>query len=116
MKVLVCGGREWNDTTIIRKRLYKLPCDTIIIEGGCRGADLLARNVALEIGLEVIEFPAAWNKYGKSAGFIRNFRMLETKPELIIAFHDNIAKSKGTKHTIAEAKKAGIEVEIIDGM
>jgi hypothetical protein len=113
MKVLVCGSRYWIDIEIILKRLDKLPCDTIIVEGGCCGADLLARNVALEIGLEVIEFPASWKKHGKAAGIIRNFRMLETKPELIIAFHDNMAKSKGTKHTVSEARKAGIEVEII---
>jgi hypothetical protein len=39
--------------------------------------------------------------------------MLNTKPHLVIAFHDDIDNSKGTKHTVTEARKRGIEVEII---
>lgn len=119
MKVLVCGSRDWVDRKIIRERLLKLPPDTIIIEGGCghgfgpTGVDLLARAVALEIGFEVVEFPAAWKKYGNAAGPIRNIKMLNTKPHLVIAFHDDIDNSKGTKHTVTEARKRGIEVEII---
>lgn len=116
MKILVCGGRYWSNKGVIKKRLWDLPSDTIIVEGGCNGADLMARDVALEIGLEVVEFPAAWKKHGKSAGMIRNLKMLNTKPHLVIAFHDDIANSKGTKHTIKEARKLGIEVEVIDGM
>lgn len=115
MKVLVCGDRNWANKGVIKRRLFELPSNTIIIEGGCQGADLLAREVALEIGLEVVEFPAAWKKYGKSAGIMRNIKMANTKPNLIIAFHGDIKSSKGTKHMVAEARKRGIEVEIIEG-
>jgi hypothetical protein len=34
-------------------------------------------------------------------------------PEKVVAFHENIKKSKGTANMIAQAKKAGISVEII---
>ena len=115
MKVIVCGSRDWKDIPTIRKRLLELPHITTVIEGGCEGADLIAREVALDIGLEVVEFPAAWKKYGKAAGPKRNIRMLNTKPDLLIAFHDDMSKSKGTKHIVREAKKRGITVEIIDG-
>ncbi len=113
MKVLVCGDRNWSNREIVRKRLSELPSNTIIVEGGCEGADLIAREVALEIGLEVVEFPAVWKKYGKSAGPIRNIKMLDTKPHLVIAFHDDFKNSKGTKHVVTEARKRGIETEII---
>ena len=113
MKVVVCGCRDWDNKKIIHKRLFELPSNTIVIEGGCKGADLLAREVALEIGLEVVEFPAAWKKYGKAAGPTRNIKMLNTKPCLVIAFHNNLKSSKGTKHTVTEARKRGIEVEVI---
>lgn len=113
MKVVVCGSRDWNRYRTIRKRLVELPKNAIIIEGGCDGADLIAREIALDIGLEVAEFPAAWKKYGKAAGPIRNIKMLNTKPHLVIAFHDDLNKSKGTKHVIGEARKRGIEVESI---
>lgn len=115
MKIVVCGDRNWANKGIIRKRLLKLPSNAIVIEGGCDGADLLAREVALAIGLEVVEFPAAWKKYGKAAGPLRNIRMLNTNPQLIIAFHDNIINSKGTKGIIMEARKRKIVVEVIDG-
>jgi len=113
MKVVVCGCRNWKWFEIIYERLAKLPSNALIIEGGASGADRQARNAALEIGLEVVEFPAAWKKYGKAAGPTRNIKMLDTKPSLVIAFHNDIENSKGTKHTVAEARKRGIEVEII---
>lgn len=115
MKVLVCGDRNWINKEIIRKRLLELSPNAIIIEGGCNGADLLAREIALDIGLEVVEFPAAWKKYGKVAGPTRNLMMLNVKPHLVIAFHNNPESSKGTKHTTTEARKRGIEVEVIMG-
>ncbi len=39
--------------------------------------------------------------------------MLDTKPSLVIAFHNDLSKSKGTKHIVREAKKRGVETEII---
>lgn len=116
MKVLVCGGRKWLNVEIITKRLLELPANAIIIEGGCSGADLISRNVALDIGLEVVEFPAAWRKYGKPAGMLRNLKMLNTNPQLVIAFHNDLSKSKGTKNMVSEARKRGIEVEVINGV
>jgi hypothetical protein len=113
MKVVVCGDRKWLNISIIEKRLLELPSDTIIVQGECSGADILAKNVAREIGLDVVGFYANWNKYGKSAGPIRNIKMLNTGPKLVIAFHDDLQKSKGTKHIVTEARKRGIEVEVI---
>ncbi len=119
MKVIVCGSRDWNDIVVIRDRLTKLQdqCpDAIIIEGGCDGADIMARQVSRAIGLDLVEFPANWTKHGKAAGPIRNIKMLDTKPSLVIAFHDNLSQSKGTKHITTEARKRGIEVEIISNV
>ena len=115
MKVVVCGSRDWSHdlSDVIRKRLFDLPCDTIIVEGGCDGVDTMARNLTLNMGFEVVTFWAAWRKYGKSAGPIRNIKMLDTGPSLVIAFHDDLSKSKGTKHIVAEARKREIETEVI---
>ncbi len=113
MKVVVCGDRKWLNISIIEKRLLELPSDTIIVQGECDGADSLARNIAREIGLDVVGFYANWNKYGNPAGPIRNIKMLDTKPHLVIAFHDDLTKSRGTKHIVKEARKRGIKVEVI---
>ena len=113
MKVIVCGDRKWKDRKAIFTRLFDLPSDTIVVEGGADGADSMAREVALSLGYEVVTFWAAWKKYGKSAGPKRNIKMLNTGPGLVIAFHDDLSQSKGTKHTVTEARKRGIETEVI---
>jgi hypothetical protein len=85
-----------------------------IIEGNARGADTMAGVYATTWGLGLEVYPANWKKYNKAAGPIRNQQMLdEGKPDLVLAFHDNIDKSKGTKDMVARAEKAGIEVRII---
>ncbi len=113
MKVIVCGDREWSNESVICERLHKLPSDTIIIQGECEGADNLAMYLAREIGLDVVGFYANWQKYGRSAGPRRNIKMLNTNPSLVLAFHDDLDKSKGTKHIVGEARKRGIKVEVI---
>ena len=49
--------------------------DTVIISGGATGADALAERYAKERNIEMIVMPADWNKYGKSAGPMRNRAM-----------------------------------------
>jgi hypothetical protein len=114
MVVLVCGDRNWDDYDTIRKELKKLPKGSVIVHGDCRGADKIAGEVAMELGLKVIAFPAEWGKYGKSAGPIRNAKVLEeTRPDLVLAFHDDLENSKGTKDMVYRAAKENIMVKII---
>ena len=114
-RVLICGDRNWTDFEAIHRHIKTLPKDSVIIQGMCRGADLMARSSALLHGLKVEDYPADWNKYGRAAGPIRNRQMLdEGKPDIVYAFHPNIAESKGTKNMVNQAKKRGIEVIIVE--
>lgn len=113
MKVLVTGDRHWYNKDRIREILSALTDVECIIEGEARGADTLAREVAEELGIPVKKFPADWDKHGKAAGPIRNIQMLDEKPDLVIAFHDNLALSRGTKHTVTEANKRRIPVRLV---
>lgn len=113
MHVLVCGDRNWSDLKKIEERLSKLSKDTLVIEGGAKGADLLARRVAEKLGFDIIEIPANWVRHGRAAGPIRNQLMLGLAPDLVIAFHPDLTKSKGTADTVNEARRRGIPVEII---
>src|SRR5260221_1975327 len=88
-----------------------------VIHGGARGADRLAGYAAKSLGLGLEEYPADW-KLGKAAGVIRNQQMLEillqcSNPEmnLVLAFHDDLENSKGTKDMVERAKKAGIRIK-----
>lgn len=111
MRILVCGDREWSDWEMILQELSVYPTDTVIIEGEARGADRLAGQVAVELGFQVIRFPADWKKYGRGAGPIRNQQMLdEGRPDLIIAFHDDLEHSRGTLDMVMKARKAGIQI------
>lgn len=113
--VLVCGDRNWTNREAIFRVLSLLPPDTTILHGGCRGADNMAGEIAIELGMKVEIFPADWDRYGPAAGPIRNIQMLDKNPKLVIALHENLAKSKGTAHTVREARKRNIKVHIVKG-
>lgn len=114
MRVLICGDRNWTDRKTIEDYIKTLPKGTQIIEGECRGVDIIAREIAQKYGLEVYEFPADWSRLGKAAGPIRNKAMIKYgKPDIVIAFHNNIEQSKGTKNMLKCAKKHGIPTRVI---
>lgn len=119
MRVIVCGSRDWTDTKVILERLKQLPADTMVMTGGCRGADRIADELIrwsdhLWYLRTDVHF-AEWEEHGKSAGPIRNQKMLDRGPDLVIAFHPDIESSKGTKHMVSIARAAGVPVEIITG-
>ena len=126
MIVLVTGDRNWKRMDIIERELRKFPADTIIIHGGARGADTLVGFVADKLGMKVMEsekgvkgFPAKWDMYGRAAGPIRNQLMLTRiisypdESKRVLAFHNNIAESLGTKDMVTRARKAGLSVDVI---
>lgn len=109
MRILICGDRNWVDQDTITKAL-KLWNPTVVIEGECRGADILGRESAKQLGIPFIPYPAYWKKIGRGAGPIRNQQMLdEGHPDLVLAFHNDIEHSKGTKDMMTRAKLAGIK-------
>lgn len=114
MKVLVCGSRDWTDPTLIGQRLSALPGEheeIVVLHGAARGADTVAGMIASDFfGFTVRAFPADWAAHGKKAGILRNLQMLDERPDLVIAFQ--IDGSRGTQHTIDEARRRGIPVEI----
>lgn len=117
MRVLICGDRNWDDVSLIDTQISRLLCQGKIhkiISGCARGADTLGETVAYKYGIPVERYPADWEKYGKAAGPIRNRQMLdEGEPSLVLAFHDNLEASKGTRDMVGIASRAGIPVRIV---
>jgi len=108
MRVLICGGREFDDWKMFHQELSRLIGHTVpvVIAGGAKGADFLARVYAKYYGFEYEEYPAQWNEFGFRAGSIRNQQMLdEGKPDLVIAFPGG----KGTADMVSRAEKAGFK-------
>ena len=114
MRVLICGDRNWTDKPLIEKYITTLPEGSTVIHGACRGADLIAEYYALKYGHIIMDFPAPWGTRGAIAGPLRNKEMLNRgKPELVVAFHRDLSKSRGTKNMILQAERAGIPVKLI---
>jgi len=115
LRVLVCGGREYNDyqkVELVLGAAHKAQLFGTVIHGAARGADSLAGRWAKENNIPVEEFPADWNRYGRRAGYIRNAQMLkEGKPELVIAFPGG----PGTKMMVELARSAGVVTVVVQG-
>ncbi|HEY9059684.1 MAG TPA: DUF2493 domain-containing protein [Pseudobacteroides sp.] len=112
MKVLVSGSRFYRDYQKILAVIKSLDID-LLIAGGCRGADTLAVRAARQCGISFIEYPADWQRFGKSAGPIRNAKMLRMeKPDLVLFFHENLSCSKGTADMLHRVIEANIPYRI----
>lgn len=98
MKFLFFGNREWRQPGPIRRELERLHAiygPSILIHGGNgkrdmfgeveRGADLMANDIARELGWEVQEYPAQWWR-GDWAGPVRNEQMKRERPDEGIGF------------------------------
>ena len=109
-RVLVCGGRDYNDRWKLESTLDIAHAEhgfIRLIHGAAPGADTLAGDWADKRGLAVVAYPADWKRHGKAAGPMRNQRMLEDgRPDVVIAFPGG----SGTADMVRRAKEAGIPV------
>lgn len=118
MKVLVFGSRDWLDQAPIERELAKLPKETVIVHGACRGADNIAGYVAEKLGLTVRRYPAKWDLYGTRAGTLRNQQMLDAEhlPEepydFALCFHKDPGLGIGSRDMKARCDQASIRVDI----
>ena len=112
LRVIIAGGRDFDD--------YELLCrtmDTLLIHkssvtvlcGKAKGADTLGERYAKDRGYTVEYYPADWEKFGRSAGYLRNEEMAKNA-DALVAFWDG--KSKGTGHMISLARKHGLKIRV----
>lgn len=114
VRVLVCGGRDYEDKGKVYDELDKLDreqgIDTLIT-GGAFGADSHAESWASQVmanrlDFQLMVFTPNWS-VGRVAGPIRNQRMLDDgSPDLVLAFPGG----PGTSDMIRRAAKAGVRV------
>jgi hypothetical protein len=122
LRVLVCGGRDFEDVRHLYAVLDQVRRDQAIgcvISGCARGADSLAiawaEDASHHATVAVARFPADWGLHRRAAGPIRNQQMLDDgKPDLVVAFPGG----RGTSDMVRRARAAGvraIEVGAIAG-
>lgn len=108
-RILVTCSRSYREFSTMRTALTqvhdKYP-DAVLIHGDCPKGDRDAAGIWRTLGGEVEAWPAQWAQHGKAAGFIRNTAMVESAPDLLLAFIDGA--SKGASHCAQLAIDAGI--------
>lgn len=120
MKVLVCGSRDFRHEYLLHTVLTGLARTQprlIVVQGGARGADRMARQWAEQTNHEFRQYDADWDRFGpRRAGRIRNRAMYKAeKPQLVVAFY-NAERSGGTKDMVDVARRGNTKVwEIFGG-
>lgn len=132
VRVIIAGSRTFDDYKFCEKKcnevFSKLHNDGVltgivekdirnieIISGTAKGADKLGELFAANYNIPAKQFPAEWDKYGKSAGHIRNEQMAKYATSdgamgVLIAFWRDM--SKGTQNMINLANRYGLKVFI----
>jgi len=116
-KVIIAGTRDFNDYEYAEPLIDKILSNKsqthkiLIVCGMARGADLIGKEYGENKNYEVLKYPADWDSFGKSAGYIRNKEMANNADALIV-FWDGA--SKGTLNMINIAKEKGLKVVIIN--
>tara|TARA_R110000851_G_scaffold321360_2_gene486759 strand:- start:373 stop:723 length:351 start_codon:yes stop_codon:yes gene_type:complete len=114
VRTIIAGGRDYDDWSDFEGYVDEFRASIVsgmsVVSGMARGADSLAVRYAEENELRLYEFPADWDKHGKSAGHIRNSHMA-AHAEALLAFWDG--KSKGTKNMIDRAVGKGLLVKVV---
>jgi hypothetical protein len=128
MRILVCGGRDFENKGLLYETLDNiclnrglitpmdkdgnwLPDKLVIVHGAAKGADVMAGDWACVNWVAWEAYPADWAEDGIRAGVIRNQKMLDTGIDLVVAVPTK--NSRGTYDMINRAKKAGVEVMVI---
>lgn len=117
--ILVSGSRSINEKWFLYSKLSEICINNgwfrdfekvIFVGGGCnKGVDSILKNFCWEYDCGYVEFLADWNKYGKSAGMIRNKQMIDyvcnQENSRCVCFWDNV--SSGCKNVIDNWKNKG---------
>ena len=110
MRTIIAGSRDCTDMDVLKTAIADCGwAPTVVISGTARGVDQLGESWAEENKIPCEQYPANWNKYGKSAGYHRNVVMAD-KAEALIAIWDG--KSKGTQLMIHIAKDRGLKSHV----
>lgn len=123
-RILVTASRSWSSWSVMREALEKVHAthpDATLVHGDCPRGDRDAAGIWRGLGGNTEAWPAKWTEHApdcplthmkelvcKHAGFRRNIAMVESGPDMVIAFIRN--KSSGATHCAGLAEDAGIPV------
>jgi O-acetyl-ADP-ribose deacetylase (regulator of RNase III) len=127
--ILVSGDRRWMHPDRLAQVLDQAVAEAggpvRLLVGDCpTGADRHAARWARQRGIAFQVFPARWEQMAaegrprRAAGPLRNLAMLDALDQadgarLVVAFHDNVSGSHGTRHLVRAARGRGYPVTLV---
>jgi len=113
MIISITGSRSFTDYTYFTEKVNSFLQDkevTCVVSGGASGTDALAKKYCDEKNIKILELLPDWKQFGKSAGIIRNKKIID-QSDFNIIFWDG--KSKGSKFNIDYCKKNNKGIEVV---
>jgi len=107
MKTIIAGSRSITDMTTVQEAITRSGWEekiTEVVSGNAVGVDRLGEMWAMRKNIRVKRFLAEWDRYGKSAGMIRNREMAEYGDALILVWD---GESKGSRNMMEIMNKLG---------
>lgn len=114
MRLAIVGSREFENYDLVCVEVAKIQKTkkiNLIVSGGAKGADTLARKFAALNKIPLMEFLPDYKRYGRGAPLQRNTLIVQNS-DYVIAFVT--PSSRGTLDTIKKAKQRGLTVKIIN--
>lgn len=122
-RILLTCSRSWNAWSVMREALTQVHDrypGAVLVHGDAPKGDRDAAGIWRGLGGEVEAWPAKWREHGSDcrcpdwtrdkhcpyAGMRRNVAMVESGPDLVLAFINR--SSKGASHCAQAAEDAGI--------
>ena len=105
MKLAIVGSREFENYDLLCAEVAKIQKTQkidLIVSGGAKGADTLAKKFAALNHIPLMEFLPDYSKFGKQAPLRRNTQIVKEATK-VIAFPS--VESRGTYHSITEARR-----------
>jgi hypothetical protein len=111
-KVIIAGSRTINNYKIVECCINEvIKQNNLIIDeivcGEARGVDSLGKQYGINYKIPVKSFFAKWEKFGKSAGYIRNEEMAKYSTHLILIWN---GLSKGSRNMFNIAEYYGLKI------
>lgn len=105
--VMFSGTRDLDAAGLVRKLIYELPPDTIVLHGGNGFVDQAAHRFARERGLITGVFDANWRVHGKKGGPMRSLAAVHLSDRVYVIWD---GQSPGSARTREFAVKLGREL------
>jgi hypothetical protein len=116
--LIVAGGRNFNNYALLKNKLdhflSQVNLPITIISGNARGADTLGIQYAKNHGHNISHFPADWERFGKSAGYIRN-QFMAWAGHALALFWDGQSKGSGHMFKLAQSEQLKVRSVVVDG-